>query len=369
MSDLFANIRRTTAIGSLPHHNIDTALAFSFQLGIPFLPQIPIRNPWEFMIAQALEDLPGLQVEADGATLLNLDVWSSRTHRLSQRLDEAFRRADSDPEAFESFEPSSAAASCWQPFLWELDERGLKLAKIQLAGPMTAQWALKLQGGQSVDRHPDLTTQIYRLVLARGIAMVRRLKSVGVTPLLYLDEPGLYAYSSQNPKHVLAFQELKLVIATLRKEGALVGIHCCSNTDWNAVLELPIHVLSLDTTLSLPDLLAPSRHAKLEAFIAAGGRLSLGAVPTSLHAGLARAPEPRVLVAQLLDTFAAHLSGKAPSGGASGSAGPEFVKQILRDAIYTPACGLALHGTADAELILGALQELYGYLAKDLHLA
>ncbi len=53
----------TTGIGSLPHHNIDAALAFSFQATIPFLPQIPIRNPWEYMIAQALEGVPGLEVE------------------------------------------------------------------------------------------------------------------------------------------------------------------------------------------------------------------------------------------------------------------------------------------------------------------
>ena len=52
--------RRTTGIGSLPHHNIDTALEYSFQFGLPFLPQIPIRSPWELMITQALEGLPGL---------------------------------------------------------------------------------------------------------------------------------------------------------------------------------------------------------------------------------------------------------------------------------------------------------------------
>ena len=34
----------------------DAALAFSFSMDVPFLPQIPIRNPWEYMIAQALED-------------------------------------------------------------------------------------------------------------------------------------------------------------------------------------------------------------------------------------------------------------------------------------------------------------------------
>ena len=68
----------TTGIGSLPHHNADAALEHSFRMGIPFLPQIPIRNPWEFMIAQTLEGLPGLQADADGSVTLNTDIWLSR---------------------------------------------------------------------------------------------------------------------------------------------------------------------------------------------------------------------------------------------------------------------------------------------------
>ena len=106
---------RTTGIGSLPHHNVDTALEFSFKMGIPFLPQIPIRNPWEFMIAQAIEGLPGLQLEDEGVVSLNVDVWKSQSHFLTQRLNKAFRE-----ENFEGFEPSAATSSCWQPFLWEL---------------------------------------------------------------------------------------------------------------------------------------------------------------------------------------------------------------------------------------------------------
>src|SRR5690242_12697554 len=70
--------RRTTGIGSLPHHNVDAALEHSFRMGVPFLPQIPIRNPWEFMIAQALEGLPGLQVEKDGSVSLDAAVWAGR---------------------------------------------------------------------------------------------------------------------------------------------------------------------------------------------------------------------------------------------------------------------------------------------------
>ncbi len=341
----------TTAIGSLPHHNADVALGFSFRLGIPFLPQIPIRNPWEYMIAQALEGLPGLQADIDGSVTLNTDIWLSRSSDFQARLDAALAHAGggvkktttgSDP--FEGFEPSPSISSCWQPFLWELSERRVPMAKIQLAGPMTAQWALMLRdnaghdipahsaGGAGFgDQHPELFTQIYRLVLARAIAMSRRLQRSGIQPLLFLDEPGLYALSPANARHVLALQELKLLIQALRKEGVLVGLHCCSNTDWNMVLSLPLNYLSLDVALSLDSLL--EQKPAFDRFVRDGGKLSLGVIPTG-RSSVLRSLDIQALANSLIE--------KLPAS-------------VLRDALFTPACGLALQSATDAELILDYL--------------
>src|SRR4051812_4546085 len=99
-------IQRYTGIGSLPHHHLDTALEYSLKMGIPFLPQIPIRNPWEFMIAQALEGLPGLQVENEGEVSLNIEIWQSQSHLLNRRLQTAFATWPQNQNAFEFFEPS-----------------------------------------------------------------------------------------------------------------------------------------------------------------------------------------------------------------------------------------------------------------------
>jgi hypothetical protein len=362
-------LKRTTGIGSLPHHNADAALDFSFRHGIPFLPQIPIRNPWEYMIAQALEGLPGLQIDADGSVTLNTDVWISRAASFSERLADAFatlagpQDASGMPDSrLERFEPGASISSCWQPFVWELEERHIRLAKIQIAGPMTAQWALKLvesgdgqarpvQAAAFIEKNPELSTQIFRLVLARALAMGKRLQRAGVQPLLYVDEPGLYAYSPQNPRHVLALQELKLVIQALRKEGVLVGLHCCSDTDWATVLGLPLHVLSLDTALSLESLLqsaATGGGDELERFVEQGGRLSLGVIPTG-RSSLLHSLDATELYAGLVGELRSKLAGRA--------GGTELAARILREAIYTPACGLALQSTADAELILEALTQ------------
>jgi len=338
---------KTTGIGSLPHHNADAALDYSLRMGIPFLPQIPIRNPWEYMIAQALEGLPGLQADEDGSVTLNTDIWMSRAAVFSRRLEEAFR----SDERLESFEPAPSISSCWQPFVWELEERKIRLAKIQIAGPMTAQWALKLKDGlghpvstQSFEeKNPELTTQIFRLVLARALAMCKRLKRVGIQPLLYLDEPGLYGLSMQNPRHVLAMQELKLLVQALSKEGVQVGIHCCSNTDWKTVLSLPIHYLSLDVSLSLGSLL--SQQAPLKRFIEGGGRLSLGVIPTG-RSPVLHSLDIKTLIDGLLSEFAAHWAAE-----------PELIAKTLSEALYTPACGLALQSVSDAELILESLSQ------------
>lgn len=333
----------TTAIGSLPHHNIDAALEYSFRLGIPFLPQIPIRNPWEYMIPQALEGLPGMQIEQDGSAQVSLPIWEKRSREFDAILDEAVRAEG----LLTAFEPSTSVSSLWQPFLWELSERGTPLAKIQIAGPLTTQWSLKVRTDASTtmaaERIPELSAQVYKLTLVRSLAMIRRLKANGVQPLIFIDEPALYGLTLQNPKHLVGMQELKLLLQTLRKEAALVGLHCCSNTDWSQMLTLPLDVLSLDVALSLENLLTHSA-SQLETFVAAGGRLALGIVPTARS--------------MILHSLRAHDLIEQTRNAFERTGTYRLADSILARALYTPACGLAYHTVVDAEVSLALLQDV-----------
>lgn len=333
----------TTAIGSLPHASVDAALDFSFSLAIPFLPQLPARNPREFMITQALDGLPGLSAEPDGFAVIDVNRWLSGTDELRERTEAAFRK-EASADAFEWFEPSPESWSGWRPFLYEIEERKIRFAKIQIAGPMTCQWALKLTGSQ-IDKRSDIGMQVFRLVLARATAMVRRVRSLGATPLLFLDEPGFYGFQSSNPRHRLALGELKLFLQSLRKEGGLVGIHCCSNTDWPAVLDLPLDVISLDAALSLGLCLSHRKH--VEGFLGRGARFSLGIVPTGGHAVRIRAHRATLLVDKTRETIESQLSDV-----------PALAVQVLRESLLTPACGLALHTVTEAEAIRGELLEV-----------
>ncbi len=329
----------TTGIGSLPHHNIDTALAYAFKFEIPFLPQIPIRNPWEFMVASALEGLPGLQVEKEGLAYINIDVWEGRSKSFNERLLQAFAHA-ADPYAFESFEPSNATSSSWQPFLWELGERESQVAKIQICGPITAQWALRLSNGKTVEHYPELGAQIFRLVLARAIAMGRRLLKQKVEPIIFLDEPGLYGLSSESPKHLLSLSELSLVISALKKEGITVGLHCCSNSNWEKILSLGIDYLSIDTHLSLNSLF--EKKTALKNYLKAGGRISYGVIPTNLTVDANETAKERLT--SFVDTLKT-LEDK------------NLLHSMTQEALLTPACGMALLSPETTESVLADLQQ------------
>ncbi|MGE4232879.1 MAG: hypothetical protein AB7F43_06060 [Bacteriovoracia bacterium] len=334
---------KTTGIGSLPMHNIDSAIAHSFAYDIPYFPQLPKLRKTEYMIAQALDMLPGLHTDTDGVSFLNVDEWQKEKDDFSKALDQALR----DPKDT-SFEPRDAV--CWSAFCWEITERKTPLAKLQITGPLTSQWALRIQNKAqeqvNIQSYPELGSQILKLVSARSSAMINRLRSKGIATLFFLDEPGLYLLSHKEPQILTALGELKLLILALRKQGASVGLHCCSNTNWNTILSLGLDVVSFDTDLSLDGIL--KEKSSLMQFLENGGRLSLGVIPTDRDSSLLPV-EKRVTT--LLD--------KLESAGIDST-------YVLNRSLLTPACGLALKSVEQAEAILADLKEFKELLLKSI---
>lgn len=332
----------TTGIGSLPHVSVDSALQSAFRMGVPFLPQVPIKNPLEYMIPQAIDGLPGLSSPGKGEVALTFDQWKDNFKKLQDDLEKAFQKVKTK-KAFEAFQPSDDFYNCWRPFLWEIADKKMPFVKIQLAGPLTSQWALRLTDGTPADRFPEIGMQIFRLVLARSIAMVRAVKEAGAVPLFFVDEPGFYCYNKLSPRHLMGLQELKIFVQSIQKEQALVGLHCCSNTDWKTILSTGVDVLSIDTQLSL-NLLLKNRD-EVKTFLQEGGRLSFGVIPTARGASD-------------LETFDLDLAfEKFQTDWLDNGFQPSELKSVLKKCFITPACGLALHRIEDTEIILGYQHE------------
>jgi len=323
----------TTGIGSLPHTQLELGLQAALALDIPFLPQLPAGRSSEFMIPQALEGLPGLKWDDEGMCTVDLEAWEAGRVDFQGRLETALSSG-----ALEGFEPSLEGCRAWRPFLWEVEHRKLAFAKAQMAGPFTVRSVARTSDGRATLDVPGLDEAIFRLVLARSLAMVKALRRAGTTPLFFLDEPGLYAFERANPRHLLAMQELRLLVVALQREGALVGLHCCGNTDWASLLDSGVDVLSLDVRLSLDAVLEES--GAFARFLDSGATLSLGIIPTDLASTYE--------VEELVDAVEVSLKAALPPGHSFAQVGTQL--------LLTPACGLAMRSVVDAERVLEQLK-------------
>ena len=323
----------TTGIGSLPHSQLELALQMALQVDVPYLPQLPAGNPSEFMIPGALDGLPGLRFDAEGLCTVDLDDWQARREEFAASVESALTSGE-----LERFEPSPQACRAWKPFLWEIAHRKLAFAKAQIAGAATVRWATKTSTGEPVFESPQLDEQIFRLLLAKAVAIATAVRRAGATPIVYLDEPGLYALRRNNAHHLIALQEIKVLVMALQREGALVGLHCCGNTDWDLLLDSGVDLLSLDVRLSLDAAL--ENRAALDRFLGTGAAFSLGIIPTNVTASFA--------VSELVDSVEASFIA---------SFGKAKARELILRSVLTPACGLAMRSVVVAERTFEQLRE------------
>lgn len=312
----------TTAIGSLPHPDPGAAAAFVLDgaCEVPFWPQLPRRDFREGMILQFAEGFPGLLLDGTGR----------RGHVVRREgfIEEltAFYERLLDPGAEFPLTPDHAAG--FFAFEEQLDRRLERPAwvKGQITGPLTFGLGLNFEDGRPVYADPDLREAAIRLMARRAAWQVRRLRGLareGV--LLFIDEPiysalGTAAYLSVSPADLKT--TVRGVSEAIRAEGAIVGLHCCGEADWESVLGLDIDLLSFDSwnygeSVAL-------RPAAVRVFLERGGRLAFGAVPTGEEIA---GTDERAIATALDRSIAALVSRGVP-------------ERLLRErSLVTPSCG------------------------------
>ena len=150
-----------------------------------------------------------------------------------------------------------------------------------------------------------------------------------------LTRRGLAFNQLRQIAHVGMLLELRLLVSALHQAGAIVGLHCCGNTRWAALLDLGIDLLSFDVRLSLDAVLDEPRAVRR--FLDQGGAFSLGLVPTDLG----QEADPLELARAVETSFAATLPDR-----------PDALRQF----VTTPACGLAMRSVLEAERIFEQLR-------------
>ncbi|MFZ5591866.1 MAG: hypothetical protein ACOY81_08700 [Bacillota bacterium] len=335
---------RTTAMGILPHQEIERAVDLALTLDIPFWPQLPRYSYYEDMYVQVSEHFPGILVD-ERQQRITLD-----TGRFFEEL--ADYAAQSDGEEIFKLSPQYSVA--FDAFLAR-DLSAYRLVRGQSIGPISFGHKIVDENLKPVIYNDDIREFMYDFIARKVNVQYRQMKEIHPAPFVWVDEPGLEiifgsfsGYSSERAK-----KDFGSFLHSL--EGPR-GVHLCGNPDWSFLLQgLDLNILSIDA-YSLGQIFSRYTDAIRE-FLAGGNIICWGIVPT-LSEELGQESVEK-LVGRLEEIWG-NLTGKGIG-----------LKQILRQSWLAPArcCLINADGYLTVERSFATLRQVAALLRDKYNLA
>lgn len=229
---------RSSGIGSIPHKHyrkvIDEILEdFDF----PYWPQLFNRGFLEDMYVQYSEKMPSLNIDFDKEKMFFNTKDVSTLGKFYEKIIEEDR---------DYFKVSKKHAQGLYELLKKADN--LKYIKGQTTGPISFGYMARDQNKKSV-----LYNQEFFEAIVEGLAMkakwqVKKLKEKADNVIMFFDEPCMCLYGSVylSLDRDTVLKSLNKVIDAAKQEGAIVGVHCCGNTDWGLVMRTNTDIVSFD---------------------------------------------------------------------------------------------------------------------------
>jgi len=261
---------QATGVGALPHKDPREACNDVLEIfpSFPYIPTLPDRGQLESIVFNDSEQLPGRIIRDDR---LLFDSTTDQTAAMEQVY------MDYVEQNFTPYALHKDYASAFSDMMTRnLASTGI--LKFQVTGPVTF-------GMQVVDadKRPIYYDAQLADVLAKMLALkarwceVEMQKQTGVQEtLIVLNEPYLASLGSSvvpvDKETVKAGWE---DIASLVEGG--LGIHCCSNTDWEFVLGLNPSVVSIDAFTTAKEFLLYAD--TITKYMERGGVVAWGIVP------------------------------------------------------------------------------------------
>jgi hypothetical protein len=339
----------TTHVGSVPHKDpAELTHRLSTRLDIPAWLQLPRRNYLENIYTQYAATLPGAVVDAEKEKAV------MRTDGDFEPQLEVFYQSVID----DNLDDFALTPDCALGFFTLLDELKSKPAtwvKGQVMGPISFGLTVTDQNLRASLYHETLADVIVKHMSMTSRWQVRQLKTVGKNVILFVDEPYMASFGSAfiSLSREQALGYMNEVYDAVHSEGALVGVHCCGNTDWGLLLASHADILNLDAYGFIENLaLYPS---ELRAFLDRGGAVCWGIIPNN---ELILNETPQSLADRLRAGFRL-ISEKAAARGAAISA-----DELSSRSLIAPACGLGSTTIEIANRVFNVLAETGDILKK-----
>jgi hypothetical protein len=331
MKDMEGNLR-TTAMGILPHTDIDAAMELALSLDIPFWPQLPRVSFYEDMYAQMSEGFPGVRLDLEGERIL------FDTACFYEELP-LYAEASSEPGYFALRSPYSAV---YERFL-ACDLERYSAIRGQAIGPISFGLKVVDENLKPIIYNSDIKIVLFEFMLHKANYQVRQLQARNPNAFVWLDDPGLELLFTSFTGYVdfVARQDLAEFLAGF--EGPK-GVHLCGNPDWDFLLSADLDLLSLDA-YGRGEIF--TRYAEqVMQFIEQGRAISWGAVPTKVED----------LNGETLDSLIGRLEAL---WGYLAQRGMDR-EQLLRQSLLAPAtcCLVNPDRTETVERAFGLLREM-----------
>lgn len=334
-----------TGIGSLPYVDAEIALdlVFKYVPHAPFWPQLPKRSHAEAMVAQFSENLPCLELSADGLFFNPRD----RDKQLEIFYDRIIA-AD-----LNHFRISPDFALGLHAFYRSLRKRSLdkvEFIKCHITGPFTFAASLNDENKRSL-LHEDVFMQaMCKGLIMKALWQADFFKEFGKKIIMFIDEPYLGAFGSAytplDRQNVV--KTLDEFTADIKSDNVLVGVHCCGNTDWSIFTETKgIDIINFDAFDFMDKFLLYA--GNLKSFLNRGGIICWGIVPTQQWSG----QETAELLLNRLKNGIDTLVKKGIDR-----------ELLLNSLMVSPSCGLGSLQPEKAEGVFGLLSQLSSLLRK-----
>ena len=257
---------QTTAMGIMPHTDVDKALQLALTLDIPYWPQLPKVNYFEDMYAQISEHFPGITIDPKKREIrFSLD-------RFYEDLEEFLRRWEE--EAYFRLSPEYSVV--FHRFL-EQDLSSYKYIRGQSIGPVSYGLKILDEDNKPMIYYEEVRQTVFDFVAKKLQAQLSEMQEVHPGAFVWVDEPGLEmifmaitGYTSERAK-----EDYRVFLETFPGPR---GVHLCGNPDWSFLLQMELDVLSLDVFARGHIF---SRYADdIRTFLDRGGIISWGITPT-----------------------------------------------------------------------------------------
>jgi hypothetical protein len=256
---------QTTAMGIMPHTEIERALGVALSLDVPFWPQLPKVSYFEDMYVQALENFPGVKID-----IVNQRILFNLSH-FYEELPSYFQRAD-DPQTFRLTKEFSVV---YHRFL-EKDLSHYSAIRGQMISPISLGLKIVDENQKSIIYHDEVREVLFDFIQKKVNQQYKELREKNANAFVWVDDPGLglifSALSGYNEAQ--ARTDLDRFLEGL--EGPK-GLHLCAKPDWDFLLKSKLDLLSFDSFNCGAVII---HYPSLRDFLNRGGIISWGIVPT-----------------------------------------------------------------------------------------